>query len=175
MSGLPYKISTLVYLRNEADELLLMQRRKAPNQGLWSPIGGKLEMASGESPHAAAAREVAEEIGLTIQPSDLHLFAMIAERNYEAQCHWLMFLFDCRIPLRRLPPDISEGSFAFFPQHRILDLPIPDTDRTALWDVYFRCRNGFVALAADCTPGQPVRFVSDEVMHLRPNPSSVVN
>ena len=64
MDPIPYKISSLVYLRNDAGQLLLMQRNKAPNKGLWSPIGGKLEMVTGESPHEAAVREVGEEVGL---------------------------------------------------------------------------------------------------------------
>jgi len=49
-SALPYKISVLVFLENRAGELLLIHRNKAPNLGNWSPIGGKLEMAAGESP-----------------------------------------------------------------------------------------------------------------------------
>lgn len=159
---LPFKISTLVYLQDARGHLLLMQRRKAPNEGLWSPIGGKLEMGLGESPHEAACRETAEEIGLTLQPSDLHLFAMIAEKNYEAKCHWLMFLFASKVPLESCPEDIEEGHFAFHPPGNILQLPIPDTDREALWDIYFKHRNGFVALRADCAPGQPLVFHEDE-------------
>lgn len=166
MQSLPYKISTLVYLRNHAGELLLMERRKSPNQGLWSPIGGKLEMSTGESPHAAAVREVKEEIGLDIRPADLHLFSMIAERNYEDRCHWLMFLFDCRKPLEQLPPPIDEGRFDFFPPSEVLNLRIPDTDRTAIWQLYFKFRNDFVALSAECAGlSQPV-FTTDEHMHL---------
>ena len=133
MEPLPYKISTLIYLRNADDELLLLQRRKAPNAGLWSPVGGKLEMGTGESPHEAAAREVGEETGLQVAPGDLHLFAMMAEKNYEDRCHWLMFLFDCRVPLPGLPPPIEEGTFAFFREQAIHELPIPDTDRASLW------------------------------------------
>ena len=106
---LPYKISVLVFLQNQAGEQLLILRRKAPNLGNWSPIGGKLEMATGESPFECAARETYEETGLRIGTDDLHLFAMIAEKAYEGQSHWPMFLFRCRRKLDALPPDISEG------------------------------------------------------------------
>jgi 8-oxo-dGTP diphosphatase len=164
MQPLPYKISTLVYLRNRAGELLLMQRAKAPNEGLWSPVGGKLEMSTGESPHEAAAREVVEETGLRVGPADLHLFAMIAEKQYEDRCHWLMFLFDCRRPLERLPPHISEGRFAFFAEAAIPALPIPETDRAALWPVYFQSREGFTALRADCASGRTLRVEVDEAL-----------
>ena len=167
MDALPYKISALVYLHNRQGELLLMRRNKAPNKGLWSPIGGKLEMPTGESPHDAACREVMEEIGLTISPADLHLFAMIAEKNYEDRCHWLMFLFDCRKQLDALPTPIDEGSFAFFPEAEVLDLDLPDTDRKALWKVYFKARHDFVALKADCSSEKLLQIVVDEAMELK--------
>ncbi len=167
MDALPYKISTLIYLRDRQGRLLLLSRRKAPNQGLWSPIGGKLEMASGESPHEAAAREVREEAGMAVAPADLHLFAMIAEKNYEDRCHWLMFLFDCRRPLDALPPPIEEGELAFFREEEIAGLALPETDRTALWPVYFQARKDFTALRADCRGDRPLAVQVDERMRLR--------
>jgi 8-oxo-dGTP diphosphatase len=111
---LPYKIAVLVFLENAAGEHLLLLRAKPPNLGAWSPIGGKLEMATGESPFECAVRETREETGFEIGAPDLHLFAVIAEKAYEGQSHWLMFLFRCRRPLPGLPPDISEGRFGFF-------------------------------------------------------------
>ena len=56
-SPLPYKVSVLVFMENHAGEQLLMLRAKQPNLGVWTPIGGKLEMATGESPFQCAARE----------------------------------------------------------------------------------------------------------------------
>lgn len=168
MEPLPYKISTLVYLRNQEEELLLMKRNKAPNKGLWSPIGGKLEMATGESPYEAAVREVAEEINLSITTEDLHLFSMIAEKNYEDRCHWLMFLFDCRKPLVALPPPIDEGTFGFFKESDISGLGVPETDRTTLWHVYFKSRKDFVALRADCHSQEVLSVETDESMVLAP-------
>ncbi len=55
-AALPFKISVLVFLRDEAGRLLLLQRTKAPNIGCWSPPGGKLETALGESPFECAVR-----------------------------------------------------------------------------------------------------------------------
>lgn len=169
MDALPYKISSLVYLHNRQGELLLMQRNRAPNKGLWSPIGGKLEMATGESPHDAACREVMEEIGLPISPADLHLFAMIAEQNYEDRCHWLMFLFDCRRELEELPPPIDEGTFGFFEESAVTGLDLPDTDRKALWKIYFQARHDFVALKADCSSQKLLQVQVDEAMVLKRN------
>jgi 8-oxo-dGTP diphosphatase len=161
--SLGYKVAVLVFLENERGEHLLLLRAKAPNLGSWSPIGGKLEMASGESPFECAVRETHEETGIAVAPGDLHLFAMIAEKAYEGQSHWLLFLFRCRRPVHDLPPDISEGRFAFFSRAAIDGLPIPDTDRTALWPVYDEYRDRFVALRADCLPGKPLEVVVEQV------------
>ena len=158
-----YRIAVLVFLENAEGEHLLLLRAKAPNKGVWSPIGGKLEMDTGESPFECAVRETLEETGLRIAVADLHLFSMIAEKAYEGQSHWLMFLFRCRRPLPGLPPDIAEGRFGFFSREAVEALPIPETDRAALWPTYDRYRERFVALRADCLPGRPVRVDIEEI------------
>ena len=160
---LGYKIAVLVFLENSAGEHLLLLRAKAPNLGVWSPIGGKLETATGESPFECAVRETREETGFEITIADLHLFAMIAEKAYEGQSHWLMFLFCCRRPIPHLPPPISEGRFGFFSRAAVEQLPIPETDRTALWPTYDQYHDRFVALRADCAPGKPVMVDVEEI------------
>jgi 8-oxo-dGTP diphosphatase len=162
-SPLAYKIAVLVFLENSAGEQLLLLRAKPPNLGVWSPIGGKLETGLGESPFECAVRETHEETGLEITTADLHLFAMIAEKAYEGETHWLMFLFRCRTPIVSLPPEIIEGRFGFFSRSDINSLPIPETDRTALWPIFDRYRDRFVALKADCAPGQPVKVEIEEI------------
>ncbi|MBI2498418.1 MAG: NUDIX domain-containing protein [Opitutae bacterium] len=159
---LPYKISVLVFIENTAGELLLMLRAKQPNLGVWSPIGGKLEMATGESPFECAVRETHEETGLAVGAADLHLFALIAEKAYQGETHWLMFLFRCKKPIDRLPPDIAEGRFAFHSRAAIRALPIPETDKAALWPIYDRYRDSFVALKADCRRS-PIKVVVEQI------------
>ena len=159
---LPFKISVLIFLRDHHNRFLMIRRAKAPNQGLWSPIGGKLEMAWGESPHECAMRETEEEIALKLELRDLHLFGMISEKGYEGTGHWLMFLFDCRKSLDGLPEPIEEGEFAFFERPAIDGLPIPETDRRALWTAYDRYRNGFIAMRADCHPDQKLDILIEE-------------
>lgn len=162
--AIPYKVAVLVFLENAQGDQLLLLRAKPPNLGCWSPIGGKLEMATGESPFECAARETGEETGFLITPSDLHLFAMIAEKAYEGQSHWLLFLFRCRRPLDTLPKDFDEGVFRFFSRAEIDLLPIPETDRSALWPTYDSHRDGFVAMRADYEPGKPVQIVVEQVV-----------
>jgi 8-oxo-dGTP diphosphatase len=159
----PYKIAVLVFLENAAGEHLLLLRAKPPNLGVWSPIGGKLETAIGESPFECAVRETQEETGFKVLQKDLHLFAMIAEKAYEGESHWLLFLFRCKKPIPALPNDITEGRFGFFGRAAIDALPIPETDRVALWPTYDRYRDSFVALRADCAPGRPLRVEIEQV------------
>ena len=160
--ALPYKISVLIFLENSAGELLLMLRAKQPNLGVWSPIGGKLEMATGESPFECAVRETAEETGLHLRPADLHLFAMIAEKAYQGSTHWLMFLFRSQVRLEHLPPDITEGKFAFWSRDQISHLAIPETDAAALWPIYDQYRESFVSLRADCS-ASPLQIVVEQI------------
>ena len=162
-SSLSYKIAVLVFLENHAGDHLLLLRAKPPNLGIWSPIGGKLEMDLGESPFECAVRETLEETGFAITAADLHLFATIAEKAYEGQSHWLIFLFRCKKPLPKLPPEISEGKFGFFSRAAIDTLPIPETDRSALWPIYDKYRDRYVMLKADCAPGKPVKVEIEQI------------
>jgi 8-oxo-dGTP diphosphatase len=161
---LPYRIAVLVFVQDPAGRQLLLHRAKAPNLGLWSPIGGKLEMATGESPFECARRETFEEIGLEVADSDLHLFAMIAEKAYEGSGHWLLFLFHCRKPCPHLPPAGQEGSFAYFSREEIDSLPLPHTDRTAIWPLFDRHKTGFACLRASCAPGDTLSVQIEQEM-----------
>ena len=60
---MPRVLATLVYVI-KGDEVLLHQRAKDPNKGLWVAPGGKLE--PDESPVECAIREMREETGLEI-------------------------------------------------------------------------------------------------------------
>ncbi len=168
--ALSHKIAVLVFLENNAGEHLLLLRAKPPNLGIWSPIGGKLDTATGESPFECAVRETREETDFAITTDDLHLFSMIAEKAYEGESHWLMFLFRCRRPIPALPPPMGEGRFGFFSRAAIDGLAIPETDRNALWPIYDRYRDRFVALKADCSPGRPIRV---EVEEITPSPGGL--
>jgi 8-oxo-dGTP diphosphatase len=160
---LGYKIAVLVFLQNAEGEHLMMLRAKPPNLGVWSPIGGKLETATGESPFECAVRETREETGFEIGSSDLHLFAIIAEKAYEGQSHWLLFLFRVKRPIPALPPNIAEGSFGFFSRSAMADLPLPETDRTALWPIFDAYRDRFVMLKADCAPDKKLTIEIEQV------------
>jgi len=148
--ALPYKIATLLYCFNAADEVLLLARAQEPNRGLWSPAGGKLKTSLGESPHACACREAEEELELVLTPRDLHLTGLISEQGYQGQAHWLMFLFEVRPRLTAIPPPNREGTFQFFPRPQLARLPLPQTDREQIWPLFWEHRGGFFAARCHC-------------------------
>ena len=157
-----FKISVLIFVRDEQGRLLLIERKKEPNKGAWSPIGGKLEMLAGESPFQCAIREAKEEIGIDLQESDLHLFSMISEKAYEGSTNWLMFLFDCKKRVSALPETIDEGRFKFFAREEIDSIKIPETDKAFIWRFWDSRRENFTALRADCAPGKELRAIVEE-------------
>ena len=59
----------------------MIKRNKAPNQGLWSPPGGKLQMDLGESPVECAKREAKEETGLELADNDLNIFGYVSKKT----------------------------------------------------------------------------------------------
>jgi 8-oxo-dGTP diphosphatase len=147
---LPYKIATLLYCFNDRDDVLLLHRAQNPNKGLWSPCGGKLHTDDGESPHACACREAEEEMGLKLQPSDLHLTGIITEQAHEGESHWLLFLFEVKPRLTEVPPPHREGTFEFIPMSRLSKLPLPRTDIEQIWPLFWRHRGGFFAAHCRC-------------------------
>jgi len=151
--ALPYHIATLLYAFNDRGEVLLLERAQEPNRGLWSPCGGKLRTESGESPYACAYREAAEELGLSLAPSDLHLTGLASEDGYQGQAHWLMFLFEIKPRFESLPPPHREGRFAFFSRTDLDSLPLPQTDRERLWPLFWEHRGGFFATHCHCSSG----------------------
>ena len=148
--GMPYKIATLLYCFNVRDEVLLLERAQEPNRGLWSPCGGKLRTDTGESPYACACREAHEELGLVFSPADLHLTGLASEYGYQGQSHWLMFLFEVKRKILRLPCDHREGRFRFFTREALAGLTLPQTDYERIWPWFWEHRGGFFAAHCCC-------------------------
>jgi 8-oxo-dGTP diphosphatase len=159
---LPYKIATLLFCFNKRDEVLLLERAREPNKGLWSPCGGKLHTDEGESPYACACREASEEIGLRVSRADLHLTGIISEHGYEGEAHWLMFLFEVTRRLNRVPLPHGEGKFQFFSRRAISRLKIPITDREKIWPMFWKHRGGLFAAHCHCYPRRPNQWTLEE-------------
>lgn len=155
--GLPYKIACLCDLRDKDGRVLLLHRIKAPNQGLCSPIGGKLEMTKGESPMQCAVREIKEEAGIDVPIDRVHLGGLIAETAFEGRGHWLLFYFRVLGPVEVASGPMNEGELRWHHPDAIDGLPLPMTDREIIWPMIRKHERsgpggspGFFALHIDC-------------------------
>lgn len=151
--ALPYKIAVLCDLRDERGRVLLIRRAKSPNLGLCSPIGGKLDTHTGESPIQCARREIHEEAGIDVPIERIRLAGMISESAFEGQGHWLIFW--CRVmgPVRVEERVIREGSLEWHEEAGLEALALPDTDRKIIWPLvrkHVKERSGFFAVHIDC-------------------------
>lgn len=154
--ALPYRIAVLCYLYDADDRVLLLHRNKSPNKGMYSPIGGKLEVALGEGPHDCAKREIMEEAGIDLADEDVRLSGIVSETAYEGQTHWLIFLFEVMRPIAHdevRAMDMDEGALEWVPSDQVASQPIPETDQRIMWPLVCQHRGGFFMVHIDCTDG----------------------
>lgn len=144
----------------------MLHRRKPPNKDLYSPIGGKLEMHTGESPAHCAQREIEEEAGIHVPLERLHLLGIISETGFPQgaassdRTHWLMFFYRVTQPVVVERTTFDEGTLEWFRDDELDRLPLPDTDRFAIWPAArAHAPNGFFHLHIDCTPVEPQPIV----------------
>ena len=157
VANLPYRIAVLCYLWNtegESERLLMLHRSKAPNSGRYSPIGGKVEIVEGESPHECAIREIHEEAGLELAGDDVRLLGVVAEKGYEGEMHWLLFLFEANRPVAENEIEryeFEEGRLEWVDMAEVEAKPIPLTDRDVIWPMVQKHREGgFFMVDIDC-------------------------
>ena len=92
-SSRPIVLVAAVLLLDEDERLLIAQRPEGKSMaGLWEFPGGKVE--DGETPEAALAREMEEELGVIPRPGALTPLSF-ASHSYD-DFHLLMPLFRCR-------------------------------------------------------------------------------
>lgn len=151
---LPYRIAVLCYLYDDAGRILLLHRAKDPNAGMYSPIGGKLEISDGEGPHDCARREIYEEAGLEIEADQIRLTGIVSETSYENTTHWLIFLFEVTRSIEHaeiVAMNFNEGQLEWVEPDRVDTLAIPETDRHIMWPLVREHRGGFFVVHIDCT------------------------
>lgn len=71
------------------DEILVMKRSGGFSAGGWFIPGGRLE--AGERPAEAAAREVFEESGITLDPATLAIVDVMSYETGEATAHTIIY------------------------------------------------------------------------------------
>ncbi len=116
----PIYLRILCFIR-DGDRVLLIRRRKPPNEGLYNALGGKIEPH--EDPYDAVLREVHEESGLRIREPRLRAIITVITRTTGAQ--WVLFAFVAARPPD--PPDpiaTDEGDLRWVPLAEVAGLPV---------------------------------------------------
>jgi len=159
IENLPYKVAVLCYLWDAQGRVLMLHRKKQPNTGMYSPIGGKLEISKGESPHECAVREIQEEAGISIPLDGVRCLGVVSERAYQDQIHWLIFLYEVTTPVDHtqvIEQEFDEGRLEWVPLDAVENKNIPWTDREIMWPAVRTHRGGgFFMVHIDCSTKPP--------------------
>jgi 8-oxo-dGTP diphosphatase len=126
--GLP-RVGSALIVRDEANRILLGKRNKDPQRGNWVLPGGKIHAF--ESIADAAARELAEETGLTVEVQQQFRVYEIINPPQE---HRLVIYSWAKVigGDLRASDDISEVKFVSL--HELGDLPLTPLVRVVLAD-----------------------------------------
>lgn len=116
-------LSTLVYPLRDG-KVLLMERRKEPNLGLWVGLGGKIEL--NESPYECARRELSEESGLFAHA--LRFRGLITEVSPRPDWQWMLFVYAVTDFSGQLITNEREGKLRWWPVADVRHLAIPQAD-----------------------------------------------
>jgi len=147
------KLATLLYIKNDNGDYLLLERVKHPNKGLFSPAGGKLDIHLAESPIECAVREAHEECGIVSKNEDWKLIGIMTEKEFPHIGNIMVFLFEFKKRINIVPPEFHEGKFHFVPEKEIMSSNIPETDKKYIWSSILQnkeCDEVFF-LNMDCT------------------------
>lgn len=95
---------TLCFLLR-GEHVLMLHRRRPPNQGLWNGVGGHIE--PGEAPLACVLREVCEETGISLPTA--RLAGLLTWNGYETPPGGL-YIYTAAVDERDLPPTLQNGA-----------------------------------------------------------------
>lgn len=118
-------VATLCILQSERG-LLLLERRRPPHVGRFTPLGGKVDPH--ESPYQAALREVYEEAGIRL--THMRLAGLLTETS-PARYNWVNYVYTAQVPPFD-PPPCEEGTLAWVSFANVTSIPTPPTD----WHIY---------------------------------------
>lgn len=121
-------LATLCYVKHDGCTLMVHRNKKANDihEGKWNGLGGKFE--AGETPEECVIREVQEESGLSIR--DPKLCGLLMFPRFKGN-DWYVFVFSANEFTGELI-DSPEGTLAWIPDDRILDLQLWESDHLFL-------------------------------------------
>lgn len=114
--------ASLCFVEDEG-RVLLLHRNYPPFINRWAAPGGK--HLPGESPDAAARREVLEETGLHVE--ELTFRMMVAEAGPNDSANWLLFLFTGKAVSGQQRAS-DEGELGWFERERLTTVGMAPVD-----------------------------------------------
>jgi 8-oxo-dGTP diphosphatase len=131
MEELPTIMVVVAALIRDRQGRILLQR-SLPHKhhaGLWEFPGGKVE--AGETPRQGLAREIEEELGLTLEPGQMEPAGFAEEAGGERRPGIVLMLYSCQA--WGVEPEGREGQeWGWFTPADAASLPLPPMDRALL-------------------------------------------
>jgi len=137
----------------------LIKRVKNPNKGFLSPQGGKIITDIAEIPLSCAVREAHEECSLISNTKDWILRSIVTERSYPNIENIMLFAFEYKNSISKIPEDSVEGSFSFVSPKDIYELNIPETDKLYIWKFVLGSSKEIFSIHIDCSKEPAEGFV----------------
>lgn len=112
-------------LKDTHGRILIAQRPEGKSHaGLWEFPGGKVE--PNEDPETALVRELKEELGITVAPTDLIPLTFVSYRY--PHYHMVMLVYSCEVWQGEVYPCEGQGGLAWIEPNTIEDYPLPAAD-----------------------------------------------